>query len=78
MSKRPAVPQPTGIPPGRYRHYKGGTYQLLHLGYHSDHAGKVAIYVGSDGIWWVRPYEQFIGFVLNEEGKRFPRFVREK
>ncbi|MFK7160733.1 DUF1653 domain-containing protein [Marinospirillum sp. MEB164] len=63
------------LPLGRYRHYKGGEYQVLHLARHSETEEWLVVYqpcYGERGIW-VRPYAMFTEILLLE-GKRQARF----
>ena len=61
---------------GRYRHFKGGEYRLLHLARHSETGEEMAVYValyGEGGIW-VRPAEMFFGTVRQGDAL-CPRFT---
>ena len=63
------------LPLGRYRHYKGGEYQVLHLARHSETEEWLVVYqpcYGERGIW-VRPYAMFTETLLLE-GESQPRF----
>lgn len=63
------------LPLGRYRHYKGGEYQVLHLARHSETEEWLVVYqpcYGERGIW-VRPYAMFTEILLLE-GESQPRF----
>lgn len=42
---------------GRYRHYKGGEYQLIGIAHHSETLEDMAVYraLYGDGELWVRP-----------------------
>ncbi|WP_416884810.1 DUF1653 domain-containing protein [Marinospirillum sp.] len=63
------------LPLGRYRHYKGGEYQVLHLARHSETEEWLVVYqpcYGERGIW-VRPYAMFTETLLLE-GKPQARF----
>jgi hypothetical protein len=42
-----------------HRHRKGGLYELIGYGRHTETDEAVAIYRSADGIWWVRPAEMF-------------------
>ena len=68
-------PLPT-LPPGRYRHYKGGEYEVLGVARHSETLEAVVVYrpLYNDSGWWVRPYAMFTGEVV-VEGRRQPRFA---
>ena len=53
----PLPPLPTAPLPGRYRHYKGGEYQVLGLARHSESLEPLVVYqalYGERGLW-VRP-----------------------
>jgi hypothetical protein len=70
----PALPH---LAPGRYRHYKGGEYEVLHVARHSETLEEVVVYrpLYNDSGWWVRPYEMFTGS-LEVDGVVRPRFER--
>lgn len=68
----PALPS---IPLGRYRHYKGGEYEVLGVVRHSESLEPLVLYrplYGNSGSW-VRPYAMFLELV-EHEGKKQPRF----
>ena len=70
----PALP-PT--PLGRYRHYKGGEYEVVGVARHSETLEPLVVYrplYNTTG-WWVRPHSMFFGSVL-VEGSEVPRFER--
>ena len=49
--------------PGRYRHYKGGEYELVGVARHSETPEPLVIYRplhNATGLW-ARPYEMFFG-----------------
>ena len=61
--------------PGKYRHYKGNDYQVLHVARHSETEELLVVYrplYGDSGIW-VRPLKMFTELVL-VEGTSVPRF----
>ncbi|MBB3046492.1 hypothetical protein FHR99_000728 [Litorivivens lipolytica] len=61
---------------GRYRHYKGGEYQVLGVARHSETEELVVVYrplYGERGLW-VRPLTMFTETV-NHEGREQPRFA---
>ncbi len=48
-------------PPGRYRHYKGGEYELVAVARHSETLEPLVVYrplYNATGLW-VRPYAMF-------------------
>ena len=62
-------------PPGLYRHYKGGEYQVLGTVRHSETLETMVLYralYGAHGLW-VRPYAMFTGS-LDVDGQLQQRF----
>jgi hypothetical protein len=62
-------------PPGRYRHYKGGEYEVLGVARHSETDEELVVYrplYGEHGLW-VRPKAMFCESVI-VDGKAVPRF----
>ena len=55
----PALPP---ITPGRWRHYKGGEYEVLGVVRHSETLEPLVLYrpLGRDTGHWVRPYAMFL------------------
>ena len=64
------------FPLGRYRHYKGGEYELLSLAHHSETCETMVVYraLYGDGDVWVRPASMWQESVL-VEGKEVFRFT---
>ncbi|WP_312843239.1 DUF1653 domain-containing protein [Diaphorobacter nitroreducens] len=63
-------------PPGRYRHYKGGLYEVLGAVRHSETLEPMTLYralYGEQGLW-VRPAAMFNGTVV-VDGREQPRFA---
>ena len=76
MSDHDLPPLPDA-PPGRYRHYKGGEYQLLGVVRHSETLEPLVLYrplYGHSGDW-VRPCAMFFSEVVID-GRPVPRFAR--
>lgn len=70
------LPPLPATPPGRYRHYKGGEYEVFAVARHSETFEPLVFYrplYNSTG-WWVRPHAMFFGEV-EVDGKRVPRFA---
>ena len=70
----PALPD---IASGRYRHFKGNEYRVLHLARHSETCEPMVVYqalYGEGGIW-VRPASMWLEHV-ERDGYSGPRFVR--
>lgn len=58
----------------RYRHYKGGVYELVcEAMLESDHT-PMMVYRGEDGVVWTRPKNVFFELV-EADGARVPRFA---
>jgi hypothetical protein len=72
MSDLPPLPEPRL---GRYRHYKGGEYELVGVVRHSETLEVMALYrplYNASGLW-VRPYAMFFE-EIDLAGGRQPRF----
>lgn len=75
-------PAPNDLPPlprialGRYRHYKGGHYQVLGVVRHSETLAPLVLYrpLDHDVGDWVRPYTMFLETV-DIDGVTQPRFA---
>lgn len=65
-----------GVNPGRYRHYKGGEYEVLGVARHSETLEPLVLYrpLYNDSGLWVRPYAMFFEDV-EHQGRRQPRFA---
>jgi hypothetical protein len=74
---------PTTLPPlpdtpaGRYRHYKGGEYEVTGVARHSETLEPLVVYrpLYDESGWWVRPHAMFFGS-LEVDGREVRRFVR--
>ncbi len=53
--------QETPLKTGRYRHYKGGEYDVIATARHSESDELLVVYrcLYDDGSWWVRPLPMF-------------------
>ena len=63
------------IKPGRYRHFKGGEYQVIGLAKHSETGEPMVVYralYGEGGLWGL-PEAMFAGTV-ERDGLTFARF----
>jgi len=58
----------------RYRHYKGGVYEVVCEATIETDLTAVVVYRGQDGKTWVRPRDAFFGTV-EVDGVRMPRFA---
>ena len=65
------------IPLGRYRHFKGGEYEVLNIARHSETEEVFVVYraLYGDGGIWIRPAQMWNEEVMRE-GKTFRRFER--
>lgn len=63
-------------PPGRYRHYKGGEYEVIGAARHSETLEPMVVYrpLYGRGECWVRPHAMFYGEV-EIDGRTQPRFA---
>jgi hypothetical protein len=60
MDDLPPLP---ATPTGRYRHYKGGEYEVIGVARHSETLEPLVVYrplYGAGGLW-VRPHAMFFG-----------------
>jgi hypothetical protein len=64
--------------PGRYRHYKGGYYEVLGVATHSETEERHVVYrpLYGEGALWIRPLEMFVEWV-EVDGEQKPRFALE-
>jgi len=70
------LPPLPSAPLGRYRHYKGGVYDVVGVARHSETLEAMVVYrplYGAAGLW-VRPYAMFFEHI-EIEGRSQPRFA---
>lgn len=74
MSDLPPLP---ATPTGRYRHYKGGEYEVVGVARHSESFEALVVYrpLYNDTGLWVRPHAMFFGDI-EIAGVSQPRFAR--
>ncbi len=67
---------PTEVPSGRYRHYKGGEYEVVDIAIHSETHEPMVVYrpLYGEGRLWVRPMAMFMETVTID-GASMPRFA---
>ena len=66
----------TSIRPGKYRHFKGGEYEVLGVARHSETEEELVVcraLYGAGGLW-VRPVSMWTETV-ERDGKHFVRFT---
>jgi len=76
MSSDDLPPLPD-TPTGRYRHYKGGEYEVIGVARHSETLEPLVLYrplYNASGLW-VRPHAMFFGS-LDVDGVAVARFER--
>ena len=63
--------------PGRYRHFKGGEYEVIGVARHSETQERLVVYrpLCNDTGMWVRPAVMFFEMV-EHDGRIVPRFTR--
>lgn len=61
---------------GRYRHFKGGEYEVIGIAHHSETMEDMVVYraLYGDGDLWVRPASMWEETVVRDGTER-PRFV---
>jgi hypothetical protein len=62
----PDLPALPATPLGRYRHYRGGDYEVIGVARHSETLEPLVVYrplCGNSG-WWVRPHAMFFGTLV--------------
>lgn len=64
------------LKPGKYRHFKGGEYELIGIARHSETLAPMVVYraLYGEGGLWVRPAEMWTEEV-DRDGYRGPRFI---
>ena len=65
------------VTPGRYRHFKGGEYEVIGIARQSETLEQMVVYralYGERGLW-VRPLTMFLQTV-SQDGVQLPRFTR--
>ena len=69
------LPELPTTPTGRYRHYKGGEYEVIGVARHSETLEPLVVYrplYGDSGLW-LRPHAMFFG-TLEVDGVTVQRF----
>lgn len=63
------------IKPGRYRHFKGGEYEVIGIGKHSETLEEYVLYraLYGEGGYWVRPASMW-NETVKRDGKTYKRF----
>lgn len=62
--------------PGRYRHFKGGEYEVIGVAQHSETREPMVVYrpLYNESGMWVRPLPMFLETVVHN-GETVPRFT---
>lgn len=58
---------------GKYRHFKGGIYEVIGTAKHSETLEEMVVYKNNEGELWVRPKKMFFENILID-GQKSPRF----
>ena len=66
------------VKPGKYRHFKGGEYEVLFTARHSETLEEMVVYraLYGDGGVWVRPASMW-NELVERDGAARPRFTPE-
>jgi len=74
-SEASGLPDLPATPLGRYRHYKGGEYEVVGVARHSETLEPLVVYrpLYNDSGLWVRPHAMFFGS-LEHAGATVRRF----
>jgi len=69
--------QPLDNIAGKYRHYKGGEYEVLGTGKHTETEEDMVIYRALYAPYetWVRPYDMFFETII-VDSEELPRFEK--
>jgi len=59
---------------GKWKHYKGGEYEVLGMAVHSETLEEMVIYKNGEGVVWVRPAKMW-NETVEWEGKKVKRFI---
>lgn len=62
---------------GKYRHFKGGEYEVLDIAKHSETGEEMVVYralYGENQVW-VRPISMW-NEMVNKDGVETPRFIK--
>jgi len=59
---------------GIYRHFKGGIYEVIGIGRHSETEEQMVVYRNASGGIWLRPLDMFCEVVVHE-GVQMQRFT---
>ena len=64
------------IKPGRYRHFKGNEYEVLHIAKNSENLEETVVYraLYGDKEVWVRPASMW-NEIVERDGKAYKRFT---
>lgn len=75
MTIEPSEDPRSSLALGRYRHFKGGEYEVLGIARDSESMRELVVYralYGERGLW-IRPLEMFTE-IVERDGRRMPRF----
>jgi hypothetical protein len=77
MTDTLALPPLPDTPLGRYRHYKGGEYEVIGVARHSETHEPLVVYrpLYNDTGWWLRPHAMFFEYI-DVDAVLKPRFEK--
>lgn len=58
---------------GKYKHFKGGEYEVIGLARHSETLEEMVVYYDSEKQLWARPAKMFFE-EIDRDGQKIPRF----
>lgn len=65
------------VPCGKYRHYKGGIYEVVGTGIHTETLEELVLYKDEYGITtWARPAKMWYESVRMPDGRTVYRFTK--
>lgn len=62
------------LAPGHYRHYKGGIYEVIGVGKHTENREELVAYIDEDNVYHFRPLEMWFEDVV-VDGETVARFT---
>ena len=66
------------LPRQRYKHYKGGTYEVITLATHTETGEKLVVYKSINfGSIYVRPLDIFMSHTTDSLGVKISRFKKK-
>jgi len=74
LSAHAPLPKLEEVQKGKYKHYKGGLYEVIGTARHSETLEELVVYLMlENNSLWVRPKTMFLG-EIEHNGKKMKRF----